>query len=108
MAGRNYLTDAFLDRVRQRSDGDTFGTRALRELVDSTARHVEEWKAAGKPSDDRPVRTMMVEACRASFFEIDGLLQVVPRGAQGREEAEAELLAAKEVLWPLFDDVNGG
>ena len=102
------MTDAFLDRVRERSDGDAYGTRTLRELVDGTAKHVEGWKLAGKPSDGRTVLTMMVAACRASFFEVNDLLRVVPRGAAGRDEAEEELLAVKEVLWPLFDVVNGG
>ena len=108
MAERNYLTDAFLERVRQRSDGDTYGTRALRELVDRTAQYVEERKMAGKPSDSRSVRAMMVAACRESFFAVNELLRVVPRGAPGRDEAEEELLAAKGVLWPLFDVVHGG
>ena len=108
MALRNFLTDPLLERVRQRSDGDAYGTRALRELVDSTAQRVEEWKLAGKPSDGRPLPTMMVAACREGFFEINELLRVVPRGAPGRDDAEEELLAAKQVLWPLFDIVNGG
>lgn len=108
MAGRNHFTDAFLDRVRQRSDGDPFGTRALRELVDGAAQHVEEWKAAERPSDGRPVLRMMVEACRESFFDVGQLLRDLPRGTPGWDEAEEELLAVRKVLWPLFEAVNGG
>ena len=104
MVKANFMTPAFLKRVRSRADGDTYGTQALRELAEITAQQVDEWKTAGKPTDKRALLADMVEACRVSFFEVDRLLQNARRGAPGWAQAERDLLAARRALWPLLDD----
>ncbi|WP_428273524.1 hypothetical protein [Candidatus Palauibacter sp.] len=100
------FTSAFLDDLREPAEDDTYGICGLLEFADGAAAGLEVWKAVGKPADGRrQILVGMAEACRVRVSEVDGLLKDARRGAPGRTEAEQALLAARETVSRLLDEL---